>query len=125
MIEWFEKNKGVSFAITLWIAFTIFYISSLEITPSPGLNVNLFSTIYHMTAFFFLAIFLFVSLLNRKWDSKKIIFSLILLSLYAILDELHQHFIPGRVTSFSDFLLDFNGIAFASLIYFILILKKR
>ena len=125
MIGWFEKNKGVSFAITLWIAFTIFYISGLEIIPSPGLKINIIPLIYHFSAFFFLAIFLFISLLDRKWDSKKIISSITLLALYAILDELHQSFVPGRVTSINDFLLDFNGIVFASLFYFIFIFKIK
>lgn len=125
MIRWFEKNKVVSFIITLWIALTIFYISSLVIIPSPGIKINIIPVVYHFSAFFFLAIFLFISLLNRKWDSKKIVSSIALLALYAILDELHQYFVPGRATSISDFLLDFNGIAFASLIYFILIFKKK
>ena len=125
MIRWFEKNKVVSLVITLWIAFTIFYISSLVIIPSPGIKIDVIPVVYHITAFFFLAIFLFISVLERKWNLKNIILSLALVSLYAILDELHQSFVPGRVASFSDFLLDFNGIAFASLIYFILILRKK
>ena len=125
MISSFEKNKGVPFVITLWIAFVIFYISSLEIIPVPGPSISIFPIVYHITAFFFLALFLFISVLERKWNSKNIILSLTLVTLYAILDEFHQYFVPSRVASFSDFLLDFNGIAFASLIYFILILKKK
>ena len=111
--------------ITIWIAFTIFYVSSLEIVPSPGIRIDVIPIIYHISAFFFLAIFLFISLLNREWDSKKIVSSIALLALYAILDESHQSFVPGRVSSFNDFLLDFNGIAIASLLYFIFIFKKK
>ena len=35
---------------------------------------------------------------------------LLICSLYALSDELHQYFIPGRFASFSDWLLDIIGV---------------
>ena len=40
---------------------------------------------------------------------------------YGTLDELHQFFIPGRVSSIGDVIWDSVGILFAALIYLILI----
>ena len=124
MISWFEKNKQVSLIITAGIAICIFYISSIQVIPSLGKGIGIFPIIYHITAFFFLTLSLFISTLERKWDSKSILISLSLVTIYSILDELHQYFVPTRTMSVSDFFLDFTGIAIASIVYFILIFKK-
>mgnify|MGYP001606051789 CR=1 FL=1 len=124
MISWLEKNKWISWTITILIFVFIFYISSLSFPPPSAGPPSITATLYHISIFFLLAIFLFISVLERKWGFKKIILSISIVAVYAGLDELHQFFVPGRFTSFSDFLLDFAGIAIASLIYFILIFKK-
>jgi len=125
MISILERHRWFSWTITLIIALTIFYISSLTFLPPPVGPPSINATVYHISAFFFLAIFLFTSALDRKWNFKKIILSILIVSVYAALDEIHQFFVPGRYMSFNDFLLDFTGIAVASLFYFILILSKK
>ncbi|MDD5699613.1 MAG: VanZ family protein [Candidatus Nanoarchaeia archaeon] len=126
MISWLEKNKLVPFGITAFLFFAIFYVSGFSFpvsTTGVGPSGPL-ATIYHISIFFLLAIFLFISCLERKLEFRKIIPSILLVTIYAILDEVHQYFVPGRVCSLSDFFLDFTGIAFAVLIYFILIFLK-
>ncbi|MEK6840536.1 MAG: VanZ family protein [Nanoarchaeota archaeon] len=126
MISWLEKNKVVPWTITIFIFAFIFYISSLSFPQQLPGPPSITAAVYHISAFFLLAIFIFISALNRKWDSKKIVLSVFIAIVYAGLDELHQYFVPGRFTSFSDFLLDMNGMIFASLVYFILIeIKTR
>ena len=125
MISWLEKNRVVPRTITLLIFISIFYISSLTFPPPVAGPANINAIAYHIFIFFLLAIFLFVSVLDRKWDFKKIILSLSITTIYAALDELHQFFVPGRYMSFSDFLFDFMGIILASLFYFILIFWKE
>lgn len=125
MIRWLEENKLISWVITSFIFIFIFYISSLSFALPPKGPVSINATFYHIGIFFILSVFFFISSLDRKWNSKKIILSLAILVIYALLDELHQFFVPGRFMSFDDFLLDFAGIQLASLIYYILIFKKR
>lgn len=124
MISLLEKNKLLSWGITLLIAITIFYVSSLTSRQIPGGGgTGLRAILYHIIIFFLFAFFLAISLVQGK---KKDLISLaiILAVAYGITDEIHQYFVPGRASSFSDFLLDSLGILFASMIYFIS-LKSR
>ncbi len=121
MISWFEKHNKISWAITILIAIGIFYISSLTFAPGPSGKESILPTLYHILAFFFLTLFLFIaSLKNRKEPFILVIFIVLL---YAILDEVHQFFVPGRTCSIFDVFLDNSGIIFASLIYFIARIK--
>jgi VanZ family protein len=43
---------------------------------------------------------------------------------YAILDELHQYFVPGRYMSLLDMGVDSLGILVASAIYFVRVRRK-
>jgi VanZ family protein len=119
MITWFEKHHRISLIITLAIAVIIFYISSLTFEQSSSTSkFSLKQTIYHITSFFFLEIFLLISLIKGK---NKNFFPIIITIgiLYGISDEIHQFFVPGRTLSLSDMALDAIGISFASLIYLI------
>ena len=126
MISWLERNRVVSWAITSLIAIFIFYVSSIVFEPSPQPSQTpLLPIIYHISIFFFLAVFLFISSLDRKWNFKKILSAITIVSIYAVLDEIHQYFVPGRFSSMNDFFLNFSGIVFASLLYFVMIAKKN
>ena len=63
----------------------------------------------HFSLFFILAtsIYLF---------SKSYILSLSLSSLYAIFDEFHQYFVPGRSCELRDMLIDISGVVVALII---------
>jgi VanZ family protein len=125
MISWFEKHNKISWTITLAIAITIFYVSSLTFAPGlPSTKTDLKPTLYHILAYFFLAFFLLISLV--KGIHKKFMLLAILLALaYSVSDEIHQSFVPGRHSSFSDILLNSIGILFASVIYSIRILNRK
>jgi len=123
MISWFEKHSKISLTITIIIAITIFYISSLAF-PSGSHGTSLKATLYHLTAFFALALALQVTLIKRK-NTKLIPIVIAMLILYAISDELHQFLVPGRACSLIDIFTDIVGITFAFLIYLIIILKSK
>ena len=55
---------------------------------------------------------------------RKVIYSQTFMTLYAITDEVHQYFIPGRVGIITDVLIDSAG-AFLSILVVMLILKNR
>ncbi len=125
MLKWFEKNNKFSWIITLLIASTIFYLSSLNFgkTNTQG---NFPSIIYHFFAFFFLSFFLSISCIKGDFKKKHLIILVIIVSVvYGILDELHQYFTPNRFMSFYDIMINTSGIFVASLIYFIRINGKE
>ncbi len=45
--------------------------------------------------------------------------------LYAVSDEIHQHFVPGRACRFTDILIDSAGILTAIIIISLIICRKR
>ncbi|MCK5449317.1 VanZ family protein [Candidatus Pacearchaeota archaeon] len=119
MISWFEKQNLASWIVTVLIGIIIYYVSSLEFGGGYG-GSNLQAMIYHLGAFFFFGLFLMISSVRGK---RKIffIFAILLSAIFAILDELHQYFVPGRYCSMGDVFLDSVGVVFAFLIYSILI----
>jgi len=126
MIQWFEKHNKTCWLITIFGAVAIFIISGINFSQSETISKapNIISVIYHLCAFFLFAFFLNMSLIKGK--QKPLIFFLaILLAFgYAISDEFHQFFVPGRFCSYSDIFIDGVGIIFALMSYTI-ILKLR
>lgn len=115
MIKFFEKYSKISWLFTLLTAMAIFYLSSLTFPPSPY-TTSLNAIIYHFTSFFFLSFFLLPAIIKGK--NKNFIFLAVIIAIsYALSDEIHQLFIPGRYSSFSDFLVDSAGVLSASFIY--------
>ena len=117
MIWWFEKRNKLSWIITFLIAIAIFYISSLSFQPSPRGDIYSKLTLYHFFAFFFLALFLEISLLKGKRIYFLLFLAVLISAMYGITDELHQLFVPGRFCSVSNFLTNLSGIIIASLSY--------
>ena len=56
---------------------------------------------------------------------KFIFIGVIIALVYAVSDEFHQLFVPGRACSFSDFLVDSAGIFLATLIYSLKFLNPK
>ncbi|VVB78770.1 VanZ like family protein [uncultured archaeon] len=125
VISWFENYWFVSLLIVILIASTIFYLSSL---PSqafpPGLGIK--TKIYHVGIFFLLSFFMLITFLkgNNKRTIHLISLAILLCVSYAITDEIHQFFVPGRHTALRDVLIDSIGILFAGVLYTIRIKKK-
>lgn len=67
----------------------------------------------------------FLSLLafsNKKFSIKvKLLLSAIICLTYAISDEIHQYFVPGRSCQLRDVLIDFCGSLFGIFLFFIII----
>lgn len=70
----------------------------------------------HFFLYFVLAIFVFVLL--REFitiDYKLIFFTILVCFIYAITDELHQYFIPGRTSRVFDILVDTTGATISTM----------
>ena len=109
----------------------IFYFSSLSnpypVGGPPGpprvlkLEVNI-NDILHICEYALLS-FLIAFGFSGKVRS---VYLILITIIYAILDEVHQYFVPNRYFSFYDILLDSIGVILGFLFYIILTnLKKR
>lgn len=123
MLKLFEENPKLSWFTTIIIGIGIFIISN---TPSYGIGSgnNYFSIIYHFFTFFFFGLLLMISSVKGK-HTEFFIPAITLSIFYAILDELHQYFVPGRFCSYGDIITDSAGIFLAFLIYFLIIKLRR
>lgn len=88
----------------IWMT-VIFYFSSQS---TSGVPISyqyqfLFFKSLHLLEYSILGIFLYYALLNLPS-------TLIIGYLYALSDEIHQYFIPGRGSKFTDTLFDLIGI---------------
>jgi len=119
MINWLEKHNKISWTITIIIAIIIFTLSSISFKSSSNL-FELKTITYHFFAFFFLSLFLSISLTKGK-KTNLLLLSIIISILYSISDEIHQLFVPNRYFTISDILTDTVGILTSTFIYLILI----
>jgi|SRR3989344_1131022 len=123
-ISWFDKHNKVSWIITLFIAIAIFYVSTLTFPGEPGKNIAIKSITYHFSAFFFLALFLLISLLKGKIDKPLLFLGILFAVLYGVSDEIHQLFVPGRYLDIKDILTNSSGIL-SSVFLYLLSIKYR
>jgi VanZ family protein len=117
METWFEKHHYISFIMVLVIASVIFYFSAIPASGyQPGLGI--LTKLYHLGIFFLLSIFLIITLVKGKMKNRQFIFLAVTLSIcYAILDETHQIFVSGRISSVVDVIIDSIGIFSGAILY--------
>ncbi len=86
----------------------IFYLSAQPDLPSPaaGLLGTLFSSGSHALEYGVLAVLLAVALDGSR---RPILVSFVVTALYALSDEFHQTFVPGRVADPRDLVCDVAG----------------
>jgi VanZ family protein len=117
MIKLLEKHNILSWLITIIIAAFIFYMSTINLKGPPG-GYGWKTIVYHFTVFLIFTFFLLISIIKGSFKNKKlIILAIIIAVLYAISDEVHQIFVPGRYFSIVDILTNFSGVFLASFIY--------
>ncbi len=97
-------------ALPLLVAGGIFYLShqpSLDFVPPLFPHQD---KVFHMTEYFIFFVSMFINRdICRCRRPTALIYALG--ALYALSDEFHQSFIPGRDCSLGDFLADLTGLA--------------
>ena len=128
MFEYLEKRKVplIYFPLILyWIM--LFTATSLPAANLPSVAVG--DKLKHFTAFFGLSVLLSLTLLyqNKVLLLKKYFLAaaLIISSIYGLLDEIHQSFVPGRNNEFLDWVADSLGAAAGVFIVFYLLKKFK
>lgn len=124
MFNFLERHKVVLVYLPLvfyWIL--LFTLTSLPSQSVPSVGVN--DKLEHSLAYFGLSFLLYLTLLFQKKSDFLIkyaaIFTILIIVIYAVLDEVHQLLIPGRSCEMLDFLADMLGGIVGILILKILI----
>lgn len=95
-----------------WAMATIWWLSDRETLPKPpGLAFELWSVLGHFTMFGLLAIAVWFGLgmNSRMLDRERTVYAIAIATLYGLLDEFHQRYVPGRQPDLMDVLVDFLG----------------
>jgi VanZ family protein len=117
MINLLEKHRIISLIFTLLVAVEIFFFSGKVFAPGKK-GLALLPIIYHFVIFFLLSFFLLMTIKgNRRIELKYILLTLFISLAYAISDEIHQYFVPGRDASIDDILIDTSGIITSMMVY--------
>lgn len=98
------------FLVIIW-AGLIFFLSSQPTLPIPaGFIGEIISKISHFVAFFVLNFLLYYAFLMHHNKKRSLHLAIFLSLVFAILDEFHQSFVPGRTADILDLLTDAGGI---------------
>ena len=119
MYSYLEKHHKYLINLPLIIYWIILFV----LTTLPGneaINIGVNDKIEHFGAYGLLSAILYLNLLfQEKYPLFKkfpATFTLLVASLYGMIDELHQIFVPGRTADIRDWLADFLGSVLAVLI---------
>ncbi len=111
--------------VALWCG-VIFYLSSIsDLSTGWGLYDFVLRKIAHMVEYGILAFLVWRALLasNTFTETKVYALSFVFSVLYAVSDEIHQGFVPGRGPSVCDVLIDAIGVVFA--VCLIMFIKQK
>lgn len=104
----------------IWMGF-IFFLSSRQTTGIGDTELNRFLILksFHVIEYTVLIVFIFFAINKFKT-------SIVLTYIYALSDEFHQLFVPGRTGKFQDTLIDLIGITIGIIVikYFPKIKRK-
>ncbi|RPI66732.1 MAG: hypothetical protein EHM47_16135 [Ignavibacteriales bacterium] len=116
MLRFLEKRKYYLVYIPL-ISYWIILLAATSFPTTSVPTVDVSDKFMHFAAYLGLGILINLTLLfqNRFIPLKKknILYTLLIGSFYAAIDEVHQHFIPGRYMELLDFVADLAGLALA------------
>jgi VanZ family protein len=104
--------------LALFYALLIFAVSAIPSLSAPPLGIVLEDKIIHFFEFGVFSFLLFLAFYHSGSEFVKrhvFLLSSAVGVVYALSDELHQKFVPGRTCEFLDFVADFLGIALVQL----------
>ncbi len=96
----------------------IFYASSLPYYLPPDILLEYFSTaLQHVVEYAVLSLLIFRALINsssKQLRTNALLLAILISTFYGISDEIHQAFVPGRMSTVFDVL--FDGIGSVSVV---------
>jgi len=116
VLNYLEKRKVYLVYLPLifyWII--LLAATSFPTTALPSVGVG--DKFMHFGAYFVLGVLLNLTLMFQDkyilLKRKNTLFTFLIVVFYACIDEIHQHFIPGRSMEFYDFVADIFGLVLA------------
>lgn len=100
----------------LLYAALIFYVSGLRSISPPSIGFTWDDKIYHFGEYAMLSFFVFIALKYYRHEPiRKYIHiaAIIIACVFAVSDEIHQYFVPGRDSQIGDFIADSLGAILA------------
>ncbi|MFN3780966.1 MAG: VanZ family protein [Candidatus Kapaibacteriota bacterium] len=94
-------------------ALVIFVLSQIPAEMLPPKVFDLQDKLLHLLAYFLFGITLVIATITMKNKRKRIVLIILFGSLYALLDEVHQMFVPGRYWDLTDWFADTLGVFLA------------
>jgi len=119
VIFYFSHQPGNVSSETSLFVLNLFNIIGVDINSPLGEFMHLIiRKLAHFTEYFILSL-LFYNII-RPYTKYKYWYSLLFAFFYACTDELHQYYIPNRVGSFIDVLIDTTGASLAMLLMYLI-----
>jgi len=105
-------------------SFLVVSLSSIPNLSVPQIEVIPFDKLVHFAEYAIFAAIAFRSFVRLfpNLQKKALLCSALFLSLFALADEIYQHFVPGRYSDPADFLADIGG---SILVLILLYLRLR
>jgi len=119
-MEKFKHFLWFQFPAIAWVT-AIFIQSSMSHLAAPDLGFDMQDKFYHVIEYAILGYLLRRALVyqgNNYIHTHAGWLTIVLGSLYAISDEIHQSFVPGRFAGVDDVIADVIGVALVVFIYF-------
>lgn len=121
VIFYFSHQSGEQSSETSLLVLKLFNFFHVDIDSSLGAFLHLMiRKLAHFSEYFILSL-LFYNII-RPYTKYKYLYSIIFSCFYAIIDEIHQYYIPNRVASFLDVLIDTCGASLA--MFFLYLINK-
>ncbi len=116
----YTKYKSVFILPILLYSGVIYYLSNQSKLPMPDLGIFSWDKLLHFSAYFIYGILMQIAVIgaaSKKTQKNQIFIVILLSSLYAVSDEIHQSFVPGRDADIFDVLADLFGALTSLLLY--------
>jgi VanZ family protein len=117
-----KRHATILWSITIGYMIMIFYFSSLSGHLLPS-SIRDFDKVLHFCVYSLLAFLFYRSFRKSGMKRHIFLFSLLITTMYAVTDEIHQLYVPGRVASLGDVSADIIGAFSGSALAYFTVLK--
>jgi VanZ family protein len=124
LLKFLERNKKL-FVYTPLASYWFVLLAATSFPTEHIPSITLGDKMIHLFAYFGLGILVNLTLLfQNKYPLLKrnsYLFTIIIGSVYAVLDELHQLLIPGRFCEVTDMIADITGLVVAVICVYLIV----
>ena len=108
-------------------ALLIFMLSHQTGSNLPSLEIPGADKFVHFALYIILCLLLYLGFRRERnyTPARAVLYAFFVAAIYGAIDEIHQHYVPERVTSVVDWMADVAGVGTASLALWIKSLRGR